>query len=589
MTYSLSSASIPTISGQEILAIVDQLLPEDHPGGRLSDMQSIVLCHTWEDRSYQQIADDFGYQVDYIRQIASHLWRILSEAIGEKVSKKNLRSVLRRYQLSHPIIIYDTEIDRQVGIQDWGEAIDVSIFYGRHSETTKLEQWIAWNHCRLVSIYGLGGIGKTAFAIKLAQKLESQFEYIIWRSLRLAPAPVVLIADILTRLQGEPELSTDLTLLMPRLMQQLQQKRCLLILDNVDTMLQAGNLVGQFLPGYEAYYQLFNLIATVNHQSCLLLTSREQPQGLEQWDGDYLPVRSITLEGLSDSAGQHILSDKGWVAHGLEQDTLINHFGGNPLLLKMAITKIQNLFGGDLSQFLTAGHTVISDIWDLFDRQFQRLSPLQCSVMYWLAINQGHCSVKILQSQTQAPLRQVFGALEALHQRSWLQSHQTGLTQQPAVVEYVTGRLMETMAQEIICGDLDYCHSHALMPMPIDHDISNRRSRSIFEKESRSIFGEETFSVFGEGSRNVSAPESPGMLHILIEHLLAAFGTKTNVARQLGTLLGKLPGADYQDLSHSTSNILHIYAYLDLDPDCIAMNVSQLLTHSTDVALVDLN
>jgi hypothetical protein len=61
------------------------------------------------------------------------------------------------------------------------------------------------------------------------------------------------------------------------------------------------------------------------------------------------------------------------------------------------------------------------------------------------------------------------------------------------------------------------------------------------------------------------------------------------VAKQLGTLLEKLPGADYQYLSHSTSNILHIYTHLDLDPDCIAMNGSQLSIHPTDVALVDLN
>ncbi|WP_041639724.1 hypothetical protein [Trichormus azollae] len=31
----------------------------------------------------------------------------------------------------------------------------------------------------------MGGIGKTAFSIKLAQEIEDQFDYVIWRSLHL--------------------------------------------------------------------------------------------------------------------------------------------------------------------------------------------------------------------------------------------------------------------------------------------------------------------------------------------------------------------------------------------------------------------
>ena len=48
--------------------------------------------------------------------------------------------------------------------QDWGEAIDVSVFYGRTSELATLEKWIQVDRCRLVGVLGMGGIGKTALA-----------------------------------------------------------------------------------------------------------------------------------------------------------------------------------------------------------------------------------------------------------------------------------------------------------------------------------------------------------------------------------------------------------------------------------------
>jgi NACHT domain len=426
---------ISVISGEEILVIIDTLLRSNSPIGQLSDMQSIVLRNTWEDLSYQQIADDFGYQVDYIRQIASHLWRALSAALGEKVSKKNLHSVVRRYYRHRPIVIHSTKSKIGTERQDWGEAIDVSVFHGRHSELTKLEQWIAWNHCRLIGVYGLEGIGKTAFSIKLAHKLAWQFDCIIWRSLRQTPLPQAFCTDILMVLQGDDQ-AIDQSLSINLLIQHLQEKRCLLIIDSVDSVLQNGDNTGKCLPGYEAYHQLFEQIATVNHQSCVLITSREQPQDLNQWNGDNLPVRSIVLPGLSGAAGQQILADKGLVASNPEQDALIHHFGGNPLMLKMAATKIQNLFSGDVCQFLTQGHTVFSNLWDLFDRQSQRLSPLQRSLMYWIAINQGSCDMQLLQAETQAPMRDILAAIEALNHCALITSTPAGLSQHPAVMEY---------------------------------------------------------------------------------------------------------------------------------------------------------
>lgn len=64
---------------------------------------------------------------------------------------------------------------------DWGDAPDISYFYGRTAELSALEQWIVTDRCRLVALFGVGGIGKTALAVKLAQRVEEEFDYLVWR------------------------------------------------------------------------------------------------------------------------------------------------------------------------------------------------------------------------------------------------------------------------------------------------------------------------------------------------------------------------------------------------------------------------
>ena len=88
------------------------------------------------------------------------------------------------------------EIAEGDSFQDWGEAPESSIFYGRTEELATLTQWIVNDKCRLVSLLGMGGIGKTALAVKFAESVQEQFQYLIWRSLRYAPS----IEDILTEL-----------------------------------------------------------------------------------------------------------------------------------------------------------------------------------------------------------------------------------------------------------------------------------------------------------------------------------------------------------------------------------------------------
>ncbi|MEG4023822.1 NB-ARC domain-containing protein [Microcoleus sp. S13C4] len=446
------------MKGQEAIALVDSLLQSANKKQKLNDIQSRIFLETWEGHSYQEIADRLAYEHDYIKHIGSHLWRNLSHIIGEKISKQNLQAVLRRYQHCSAGIFHASEADSST--QDWGEAIDVSQFYNRQQELETLETWISGNSTRLIGIFGIGGIGKTSLSVKLAQQIQSQFEFAIWRSLQQAPPLDVILSNILPILTGS-EATTNNSI--DALMEQLRQKRCLLIFDNLESILQGGNRSGQYQQGYEDYRQLLARIADEPHQSCVILTGREQPGGFAVRSGENLPVRSLKLFGVSPPVCQQILAAKGLKATLLQCQDIVNYFGGNPLALKLAATSIKTLFGGDIHAFLVQGNTVFSDLWDLLDHQFDRLSPLQQKIMYWLAINQEGATPAKLKAEIlpKVSARQLMEALEGLAERSLIEDRRspdntasTSLTLQPAIVEYVRERLLQNAEQEMMTNKL---------------------------------------------------------------------------------------------------------------------------------------
>ncbi|MEH2378242.1 MAG: hypothetical protein V7K27_04945 [Nostoc sp.] len=73
-------------------ALVEQLLPQ----GRLTKVQQIVLRQSWAGQTYSEMAVESDYDAGYIKDVGSELWRSLSQALGEKVTKNNLHRVLKR-------------------------------------------------------------------------------------------------------------------------------------------------------------------------------------------------------------------------------------------------------------------------------------------------------------------------------------------------------------------------------------------------------------------------------------------------------------------------------------------------------------
>src|SRR5215212_8867002 len=111
----------------------------------------------------------------------------------------------------------------------------------------------------------------------------------------------------------------------------LSDARCLLVLDNLETVLQPGGRVGGYRPGYERYGTLLRQLGEVPHRSCLIVTSREEPSELGPLRGERGPVRALDLGGLDVEDGRALLRDKQLNGDEAAWHGLVGRYGGNGL------------------------------------------------------------------------------------------------------------------------------------------------------------------------------------------------------------------------------------------------------------------
>ncbi len=395
--------------------------------------------------------------------------------------------------------------------QDWGESVDVSVFYGRTEELAILEQWSVKEHCRLVAVLGMGGIGKTALSVKLAEQIQGEFEYLIWRSgiaaisaegryRSYAPSVEDITAELILFLSNDQETNLPETLdaRVSRLINYLRSSRCLLVLDNAESILHSGDLpeadiaampdrAGKYREGYAGYGELLKRVGESTHQSCLVLTSREKLKEIALLEGETLPVRSLQLSGLKQAEGQKIFKAKGSFS-GTEEKckVVIEHYAGNPLALKIVASATQDLLDGNISELikhLNQGTLVFDDIRDVLDRQFNRLSDLEKEIMYWLAINRELVSFSELQDDVLSlgSKQKLLETLKYLGRRALLEKKSALFTQQPVVMEYMTERLIEQACKEIVTEKFALLMSHALLKTQAKDYVRESHFRFILE------------------------------------------------------------------------------------------------------------
>src|SRR5258708_6388009 len=257
---------------------------------------------------------------------------------------------------------------------EWGEALDMPSFYDREQELAVLMRWIVEEGCRMVSVLGMGGIGKSALVGRAMQRLADHFDVLVFRSLRDAPECSALLEDCLAVLSPEP-LPQSLKRRLSLLLEELRSRRVLVVLDNLEVLLEEGDVLGRLRPGFEAYGHLLRQVTQPGHQSCLLLTSREKPASLRALESSRGPGRSLPLSGLGTGPCAQLLAAHEATGSPLERAHLGEDFAGDPLALNIVAETIIDLFEGQIDPFLAGGTVMFGSITERLEEQWARLSP----------------------------------------------------------------------------------------------------------------------------------------------------------------------------------------------------------------------
>lgn len=280
------STDLSTLTVERACQLAESLLQTSQSSG-FNDLQFLVFQRSIAGFTYQEIADEAGYEYDYIKQIGSQLWQMLSRATGESVSKSNVHSVLRRFQLkqsSSGIAGQLIPTLEKAETLSTVEGQDIR-WVGREDLVQTLNQKLLGT-IRVLALVGITGIGKSALAIRLT--LDHQVAH-TWRQVKLIRCDRKdnAFEQLARQLLGSQILQSEDILKSPQqlvyaLVNYLEEHAVLVILDMVEEIL-TSNEKGIHSYREPLFNQLFEeLLKVETLRARFILTSQYQPPTIGQ-------------------------------------------------------------------------------------------------------------------------------------------------------------------------------------------------------------------------------------------------------------------------------------------------------------------
>ncbi|MBE2224117.1 MAG: hypothetical protein IAF02_21435 [Anaerolineae bacterium] len=273
--------------------------------------------------------------------------------------------------------------------------VPATSFIGREAELAQIAERLADPACRLLTIVGPGGMGKTRLALQTAVGHQPVFaDGVTWVGLNELHTPEQLVSALAEslnyRLRGAASAETELFPL-------LAGKVLLIVLDNFEHLLPAADFLTRLLAETTAVK--------------LLITSRQALELPEEWrfDLDALPLPDEETVTLADNSAMQLFIQSGRRAANAFTPTAADYpdiahicqlVGGMPLGIELAASWLRLLSCAEIAQeieksldFLTVSLRQLPprhrSLRAVFDYSWNLLTPEEQEILLRLSIFQG--------------------------------------------------------------------------------------------------------------------------------------------------------------------------------------------------------
>ncbi|MBD1849923.1 NB-ARC domain-containing protein [Leptolyngbya sp. FACHB-711] len=323
-------------------------------------------------------------------------------------------------------VVDPTTLRKQPIVQDFDSAPLAAPCFGRQEELQKLKQWLLQDEYYLVILYGLGGVGKSTLARKLAADLQSQFTQVVWQTFSYSDSTERILQELLDRLSpgslsfADFQVGLSVRSLTEKLIAALRQQKALVILDEIGS---SETNPQKRREAHQRFSRVWQDLST-NQRSRIVVTTCEKPPDFTVLAGAAGGKgRSYALGGLDEEACYKLLETHQLAFDEQSAGQLIELYDGNPMALTLAAATIQQSFHGDITQFLR--YSYLPDAVEaILEQHWNGLNPQERAILCCLANSEPLHLDELRESLTQqvGNNRGLLPAKSALERRSLLVS-----------------------------------------------------------------------------------------------------------------------------------------------------------------------
>ena len=358
-------------------------------------------------------------------------------------------------------------------------------FIGRSDEITELSQLLENPDCRLLTLVGPGGIGKTRLAVEVARCIQNLFSdgiyFVPLQPLQSADQALSTIIDIIS-INASYKLDRK-----EHLLQYLNDKRLLLVLDNFEQVVAAAPLISEIL--------------TAASEVKVLVTSRTELTLMQEW---IRPVGGLTYPKnglLNDSTPFSAVDLFAYHAQRVSNEFSVEdersavirvcqQVGGLPLALELAAGWRSRMVSEDIAheveQDLSILETDASNMpvrhqrmLRVLDRSWQHLNNEEQAVFRKLCIFRGGFKREAAEQVTDS----AFDLLGRLARQSWLRMEGRRYQIQEVLRQYGMDHLEEV--NEIETTNANHSRYYARFMDGLVADIKGKRQAGALDDIQR--------------------------------------------------------------------------------------------------------